>query len=361
MKFKQLTALTLTLAMSQSLFANPVKSIDNPIVDMNINTKNIKIKRNTKGIRELDMTNSTHYNLVKSRLNRANRNIKDYPQLHQTLELQKQQQILKQLNPAKPQEIKSAQPDLIENAHLFLDFNVAVSQDNGVPYLILRAKSSVHGGTLQTYIDILPENEQGEQLASMGSTFNVMDGKDSIAISTISLEALKMQNPDLEAIYVSSYVETEALDGTITSALKYTEYPFTWDHIEQAYPDAFKALSKPTAPVDKPQTAALVETTHLYANQHANSHNSFPHHNYPYYSGAPTIKAGSTLSKVCLNRKYNDCDHNPDQYLEPHLSTNVTIPMRGQVTVPHEIITIYPTGLQPQELTLSTNVYSATG
>lgn len=177
------------------------------------------------GIRKLDMSNPQHYQLAKSRLIKANRIESDYPQLHKTLDIAKGQHLSAKMNMTTSEvpPVSEAEVDIIKEAHFFLDMNLAISSDTNEPYIIVRAKSSRFGGTKATYIDLLLEDANGNQLAPLGSTFNVLYGKDTLATSTISLKSLKANFPNLDTIYASSYVELEQEDGTISTTMKYTE------------------------------------------------------------------------------------------------------------------------------------------
>ncbi len=314
--------------------------------------KNVTVERDENGVRNLDLTNISHYNLAKSRLLKAGKSEKRFPQLHNSLNEIRQQQLLQKKSP-KSMQIKSAEPvptqvDIIENAHFFLDMNVAVSGDNNEAYLMIRAKSSVYGGTQSTYIDLLIEDENGGQLAPMGSTLNVLDGKNTIVSSVVSLKTLKQQFPNLESIFASSYVETENDDGSYTSTLKYTEYPFSWEHIDSVYGD-------------------------LLANNHAsgldaqtNQMEVMNNDGRPVYTALdPVDKNNDAVIKVCLNRNHTDCDYAADQYLDPNEITDVNIPFRGQIRVGHEVTDIYATDLavedRPNGVDEITNIYLQEG
>ncbi|WP_281556778.1 Hint domain-containing protein [Thalassomonas sp. RHCl1] len=326
---KVLMPMALALAVSHNLQASTGATLS-PITIADPAQK-IQVERNEDGVRRLDMTNPSHYKLVKQRLAQAGKDSALFPQLHKTLDVQKTQQLKQKALSGKTYEINTAidetQLDLIKNAHLFLEYNVGVSEDNNEPYLLIRAKSSVYGGTKQTYIDLLLEDGNGNTLAPMGSTFNVLDGKNTLATSQVRLSTLKQQFPNLETIYASSYVETEAADGTITSALKYTEYPFSWDHIDSLYPqaasakDGGKTLSSVTVLSDGKPT---------------------------YTPKAPVDVNTDGVIKVCLNRNHADCDYAADQYLDPNEITDVNIPFDGEIRIPHEIAEIYPTDLAPE-------------
>ncbi|MCG7555915.1 Hint domain-containing protein [Pseudoalteromonas sp. Of11M-6] len=297
------------------------------------------------GIRKLDMSNPQHYQLAKSRLMKANRIESEFPQLHKTLDVAKGQHLSAKMNittPAVPP-VSETDVDIIKEAHFFLDMNLAISSDTNEPYLIVRAKSSRFGGTKATYIDLLLEDANGNQLAPLGSTFNVLDGKDTLATSTISLKSLKANFPDLDTIYASSYVELEQEDGTISTTMKYTEYPFSWEH--------FEALYGSTSPVAKGEASALSLGI-------SSSLDTRPKYN----ATAPIDKNNDAVIKICLNRSHADCDYAADQYREPNEITDVNIPFNGELRVPHEITEIYPTvGDLPNGIDEPTNIYLQEG
>ncbi|MCF2827238.1 MULTISPECIES: Hint domain-containing protein [unclassified Pseudoalteromonas] len=297
------------------------------------------------GIRKLDMSNPQHYQLAKSRLMKANRIESEFPQLHKTLDVAKGQHLSAKMNittSAVPP-VSETDVDIIKEAHFFLDMNLAISSDTNEPYLIVRAKSSRFGGTKATYIDLLLEDANGNQLAPLGSTFNVLDGKDTLATSTISLKSLKANFPDLDTIYASSYVELEQEDGTISTTMKYTEYPFSWEH--------FEALYGSTSPVAKGEASALSVGI-------SSSLDTRPKYN----ATAPIDKNNDAVIKICLNRSHTDCDYAADQYREPNEITDVNIPFNGELRVPHEITEIYPTvGDLPNGIDEPTNIYLQEG
>ncbi|NSY35722.1 hypothetical protein DS891_19525 [Pseudoalteromonas sp. JC28] len=297
------------------------------------------------GIRKLDMSNPQHYQLAKSRLMKANRIESEFPQLHKTLDVAKGQHLSAKMNittSAVPP-VSETDVDIIKEAHFFLDMNLAISSDTNEPYLIVRAKSSRFGGTKATYIDLLLEDANGNQLAPLGSTFNVLDGKDTLATSTISLKSLKANFPDLDTIYASSYVELEQEDGTISTTMKYTEYPFSWEH--------FEALYGSTSPVAKGEASALSVGI-------SSSLDTRPKYN----ATAPIDKNNDAVIKICLNRSHADCDYAADQYREPNEITDVNIPFNGELRVPHEITEIYPTvGDLPNGIDEPTNIYLQEG
>ncbi|KAA1164391.1 hypothetical protein EU508_02360 [Pseudoalteromonas fuliginea] len=299
------------------------------------------------GIRKLDMSNPQHYQLAKSRLIKANRIESDYPQLHKTLDVAKGQHLSAKMNMTTSEvpPVSEAEVDIIKEAHFFLDMNLAISSDTNEPYIIVRAKSSRFGGTKATYIDLLLEDANGNQLAPLGSTFNVLYGKDTLATSTISLKSLKANFPNLDTIYASSYVELEQEDGTISTTMKYTEYPFSWEHFEALYGSASPA-AKGYAPVSALNVGI------------SSSLDTRPKYN----ATAPIDKNNDAVIKICLNRSHADCDYAADQIGDPNEITDVNIPFNGELRIPHEITDIYPTiGDLPNGIDEPTNIYLQEG
>ncbi|WDE13442.1 Hint domain-containing protein [Thalassomonas haliotis] len=346
---KVLMPMALALAVNQNLQAASTGASLTPITVASPVQK-VQVERNEDGVRRLDMTNPSHYKLVKQRLTKAGRDTENYPQLHKTLDVQKAQQLKQKARTGSPHEmsigivIDDSQLDLIKNAHLFLEYNVGVSEDNNTPYLLIRAKSSVYGGTKQTYIDLLLEDGNGNTLAPMGSTLNVLDGKNTLATSQVSLPTLKQQFPDLETVYASSYVETEAADGTITSTLKYTEYPFSWEHIDKLYAEQ---VGTQDGGISTSSVSILSDGKPTYTPK------------------APVDVNTDGVIKVCLNRNHADCDYAADQYLDPNEITDVNIPFEGEIRIPHEIDKIYATDLpldeRPNGVDELTNIYLQEG
>ncbi|NKC21431.1 hypothetical protein CWC29_021880 [Pseudoalteromonas sp. S4498] len=297
------------------------------------------------GIRRLDMSNPQHYQLAKSRLNLAGRDESKFPQLHKTLEVAKQQQLMaKNSIQTTPPPVSETEVDIIKEAHFFLDMNIAISADTNEPYVIVRAKSTRFGGTQATYIDLLLEDGQGNQLAPLGSTLNVLDGKDTTAVSTISLKSLKANFPNIDTLYASSYVELEHEDGSISSTIKYTEYPFSWEHAEAVY----GAIASNDANNKVASEMSIMPAVF----------DGRPKYN----ATAPIDKNNDAVIKVCLNRNHADCDYMPDQVGDPNEITDVNIPFNGELRVPHEILEIYPTtGDLPNGIDEPTNIYLQEG
>jgi hypothetical protein len=359
--------MTLALAISQSLHASSLNEGNASGLLIGANqgqhkdkvakgpaSQRFNVERNHQGVRELDMTNVAQYSMIKSRLDQAGRPAVKFPQLHETLNIKRVQQVAAAKQGTVTQSASLVEePDIIKNAHLFLDMNVAVSDTNNTPYLLIRAQSTVYGGTEMTYIDLLLEDEFGGQLAPMGSTFNVGEGKDTIAYSIVSLDTLKYQYPDLETIYASSYVETEEADGTITSALKYTEYPFSWASVEAAYGHL---MSNKKGDIEQGEVSSL--TTSQTVSSLTGGQPS-------YVEQDPRDINGDTFIKVCLNRSHSDCDYVADQYGNANELTYVNIPFKGSMTVGHEIVEIYPTDLAPENrpngVDTLTNIYLQEG
>lgn len=297
------------------------------------------------GIRKLDMSNPQHYHLAKSRLNLAGRDESKFPQLHKTLEVAKQQQLTaKNSIQTTPPPVSETEVDIIKEAHFFLDMNIAISADTNEPYVIVRAKSTRFGGTQATYIDLMLEDGHGNQLAPLGSTLNMLDGKDTTAVSTISLKSLKANFPNIDTLYASSYVELEHEDGSISSTIKYTEYPFSWEHAEAVY----GAIESNGANNEIASEMSIMPAVF----------DGRPKYN----ATAPIDKNNDAVIKVCLNRQHADCDYMPDQVGDPNEITDVNIPFNGELRVPHEILEIYSTkGDLPNGIDEPTNIYLQEG
>ena len=336
--------LTLALAISQSLHAAPASvKFDavgqSEVISARANSPMYNIPLNAKGQRLLDMTNKAHYDFAKKRLVKAGMKVEDYPQLHRSLdELKQQQEVAKSLAKAKGEvlEVKSiAGVDLIENAHTFLNMQVAVSPVDGKAYLMIRAESSVYEGTTSTYVDLLLEDVNFNQLAPMGATFTMMEGEQVHAVSSVSLDTLKAQYPNLDTIYASSWVETEEPDGTLTSGLRYTEFAWDWDYMEAQYGANMNlaSVSKSQKTLEQPK----------------------------YTAEAPIDINQDGVIKVCLNRDHADCDYKADQYMDPNDITDVNIPFKGQFAVPHLVETIYASGTTPNGIDEDTNIYLQEG
>ncbi|USD31009.1 hypothetical protein J8Z24_18805 [Pseudoalteromonas sp. SCSIO 43201] len=344
--------LTVALAVSNAVAASTINEshLDSSIVSTQSGPAALYGQAVTTpdkfGIRKLDMSNPLHYKLATSRLNQAGRKESQFPQLHKTLEVAKQQHLVAKTAKltATPPPVSESEVDIIKEAHFFMDMNLAISADTNEPYIIVRAKSTRFGGTKATYIDLLLEDEHGNQLAPAGSTLNVLDGKDTTAVSTISLKSLKKHFPNIDTIYASSFVELENEDGTISSTIKYTEYPFSWEHAETIY----GVVAKDSA--NKSSVAEMGITPALYDGR-------------PQYNAtAPIDKNNDAVIKVCLNRQHSDCDYMPDQVGDPNEITDVNIPFNGELRVPHEILEIYPTeGALPNGIDEPTNIYLQEG
>lgn len=330
-------------AFSPVVLANGLEKVDSEQKEQT----RVVVERNASGVRELDMTNSTHVDLVKSRLSNAGKDESSFPQLHRSLnELKTQQEKKKsdlEYGLLNEPVVDPIDVDLIENAHLFLDLNVAISEDNNEPYLIINAKSSVFGGTVATYIDLLledlPSGTPGaRQVAPMGSVLTVLDGKDTLVSSIVNLQTLKENFPDLETIYASSYVETEDENGNIVTALKYTEYPFSWERVDAQY----------NAIVNGPD-------------YNPDNVEQFLNKKIKYDATAPIDLNHDGVIKVCLNRAHSDCDYAADQYRKPNEITDVNIPFTGSVQVPFKLFRIYDSDQQVVGIDEVTNIYLQEG
>ncbi|MCJ8272960.1 MAG: Hint domain-containing protein [Psychrosphaera sp.] len=348
-KLAILAPLTLALAISQNLQAAPalndLVTLEKPSISerSRANSPMYNVKANENGERILDMTNKAHFKFAKQRLLKANMSEADYPQLHQSLhDLKRQQEITKSLigNGEPINATATASADLIKNSHMFLNMQVAVSPIDNQAYLIVRAESTVYGGTNSTFVDLLLENASYGQLAPMGATFTVLEGKQVYAISSVSLDTLKAQNPNLDTIFASSWVETEEADGTLTSGLRFTEYPWDWDYMNAQYGANMKSV-----------TVGAQTTIQTIADGGR-----------PVYTATAPIDLNTDgVIKICLNRNHADCDYAADQYQDPNSITDVNIPFKGQITVPHKIDQIYASNTQPNGINEATNIYLQEG
>ena len=325
------------------------------------------VTRNAMGERELFDQPGTFASRTTAFNARSIKPPERFPQLHQSLLIGQSQQAARAAQAA--QASSSSLPAVnredvdIENAHLFLDMNVAVADDNGEPYLLVRAKSSVFGGTIATYADLLLEDAPNgttgaKQIAPVGSVFKTLDGKDTTVISTVRLSTLRTQFPDLTTIYASSFVEIEDQQGNIKTTLKFTEYPFSWDEIDALYP---AHSGQPSAPVAARHAQARASDTQPTQRSRVSLQSGGP----VYTATAPVDLNIDGLIKVCLNRNHADCDYAADQYMDPNEITDVNIPFAGQIEIPHQITQIYATDTaiedMPSGIDEITNIYLQEG
>ncbi|WDE09847.1 hypothetical protein [Thalassomonas haliotis] len=296
-------------------------------LEISYDSQSVKVAKNALGVRELDMSNMCHFNLVKSRLDKADISEEEFPHLYRNMELKQQQQQLEKLFPTPMQIASLSDKQKIKNSrHLFLAMNVAISPEDNSPYLIIHAKNSVQGGTFTTYLDLLLEDSTGKPLAPMQHTLEFYEGQDTVTTVIVPLLTLKQSFPGLEMIYASSYVETQALDGTITSAIKHSQYPFSWRHIEQAFGDLLNGGTKPAKPAET--TTAQVSTGRLYH----------------YHSLEPADKNRDGIIRLCLTPALPDCDYRDEVIKAETHGMTVNLPFSGQLVIPHEIEAIYPSG-----------------
>jgi len=363
MKFnctKMILPVTLAVLISQSVYAGSTVTVrpdgknnglkDKKVISPVVNVED-RVARNEQGVREIDLTNEKHKELVFDRLNRAGITADKFPQLYLNKETQLEQQLMAKSFPLESMTAMAVpgtidELDIIKNAQFFLDLNVAISEDNNKPYLFVRAKSSVYGGTDSTYIDLMLEDTSGRQLSSIGSALSVQDGKDTVVITGVPLTTLKANFPNLETIIASSYVETE-IGGVIKSAIKYTEYPFDWAHFERLY--------GPQGPVAK-NTLMTTDSFTLGDDDPGKPAYEAIH---PVDGNGGKPKDG--VIKVCLNRAHADCDYEADQYREPNEITDVNIPFEGQLVIPHEVTEIVPSDQTTSTNDEPTNIYLQEG
>lgn len=365
-------AVAISAALSGNSYANAPVQVESSVETANQITSSAMVERNATGVRSLDLTNPEHFALAESRLRLAGKTADKFPQLHRSLAELRGQQLAKKValknqgyEQSSQAPVDPADVDVIENAHLFLDMNLAVAEDNGEPYLLIRAKSSVFGGTTATYVDLLLEDKPNgtagaQQIAPVGSVFTTLEGKDTVVISTIRLNTLREQFPNLETIYASSFVETENADGELHSALKFTEYPFSWEAIERAYGALIDPPPGGDSPITRPPEDGYPKKT-ANGNQYQTLNNGRP----VYTATNPVDINQDNVIKVCLNRNHADCDYAADQYLDPNDITDVNIPFTGQIEVDHKITEIYPTDMpvddRPNGIDEITNIYLQEG
>ena len=356
---KALIPLAISLMASQTILAD--SSTVSSVVDadsairgqLTLRSNNLVdvVPRNSEGVRVIDMTNPLHEKLVKQRLEMAGRTEAKYPQLHKSLQVQKEQQLKQkeamQLNDAPPPIPKPK--DLVEKAHFFIGDNYGVSTLNGKPFLIVKAKSSAFGGTTATYIDLIVKDAvTDEQLAPVGSTFQVgasNNGKDTAAIATISLESLRKNFPNLTEIVADSFVEMEDAEGNVETTVKLTRFPFSWEHIDSIYKSSTEASVESSGVFGLAEEPVEIDPRPVYTALH------------------PVDRPNDEddYIKVCLNRQHNDCDYLPDQVGDPNEITDVNIPFEGQIVVPHKVTEIYASDVLPPGIDEPTNIFLQEG
>ncbi|WDE07569.1 hypothetical protein SG34_012175 [Thalassomonas viridans] len=294
-------------------------------LEISYDTQSVQVAKNARGVRELDMTNMCHFNLVKSRLDKAEISEEEFPHLYRNMELKKQQQQLEKLFPT-PMQISTLadKPEEKKSRHLFLAMNIAISLEDNSPYLVIHTKNSVQGGTFTTYLDLLLEDGSGKQLAPMEHTLEFYEGENTLTTAIVPLVTLKQDFPGLEMIYASSYVETQGLDGTIASAIKHSRYPFSWRYIEQAFGHLLVSGS---------------EAGHAEA--HALDESSVN----PFYHYLSQELVDKVRDNICLTSGLPDCDLPDEQVPAQKQGMAVHMPFGEQLEIPHEITGIYP--LQP--------------
>jgi len=300
------------------------------------------IERNSDGNRLVDMTNPDHAALVFSRFEKAGLRAERFPQLFANQERMRQQQIMAAAFPTESTtDLTEADVDgIIKNAHFFVDSNFGIAEDNGKVYLFVRARSSVFGGTLSTYADLLLEDQHGRAIAPIGSDMSFADGKDTSVISIVSLDNLKRNFPDLTMVVASSFVEVEFPDNRLEGRLKYTQFPFDWNSIEGRY--GLQGAGSAQGLAADGVMAANLDAAPTYI------------------ATDPIDKNHDNVIKVCLNRNHTDCDYPLDQSL-PNATTLVQIPFSGTLVVNHKIDKIWASDELPPELDESTNIYVQEG
>jgi hypothetical protein len=337
-----LTCQVVTAASSVSVKPNTGRGEQDKIIIKPTPKLNLPIERNSDGNRLIDMTNPDHAAVVFSRFEKAGLSAEKFPQLFANQDRLRQQQLMAAAFPTESTaNLTEADVNgIIKNAHFFVDSNFGIAEDNGKPYLFVRARSSVFGGTLSTYADLLLEDQYGRAIAPIGSDISYADGKDTSVISIVSLDNLKRNFPDLTMVVASSFVEVEFPDNSLEGRLKYTQFPFDWATIESRYGLQGAASAEGL-------TSAAVMASALDAAP-------------TYIATDPVDKNNDNVIKVCLNRSHTDCDYPLDQSL-PNATTLVQIPFSGTLVVNHKIEKIWASNELPPELDESTNIYVQEG
>ena len=301
-----------------------------------------QVDRNALGIRPLDMTDPAHFELAKSRLLAADLLTGQYSDLYRLLELQKHQQKL----PASLSYEKAvaAQQKAIKAGHFIQGMTVTVDEYDQQVYLKVSARNTSGGGQEQHYLDIAIRDEKGRLLAGVGASPERVRGQGSLVTTKISLKALKQQYPDLNMIYASSWLMTTADDGTVSSAVKLSRYPFSWQQIAGHNDDA---ASEPAGTEGDSSASIGV----LYSGS-------------PQYRGdSPRDLNWDSVIKVCLNRNLSDCDYGANSL--PGYVPDVLIPFEGEIVIPHQITQVYASDLSPGEMPNGidelTNIYLQEG
>ncbi|WP_281559992.1 hypothetical protein [Thalassomonas sp. RHCl1] len=290
------------------------------------------VPRNAAGVRLLDLTKPTHFNLVKSRLSRGNIGAEQYPWLHKALDEQSAQHPLEA--GFFGQQAQTPQLDIAGPNHTIWPMNVAVDKADNQAYLVVKAINPVAGKGEQIYFDLMLTDENGKLLAPVESRLQFDPSENNALIAKVSLAQLKSQYPQLDMVYASSWAAVQAGDGTVTSALKLSQYPFSWQHIEQQYAD----IGGNKKQRKEPEKLFEQNTTSISSYNLTHQYNSL----------APVDSNGDDVIKVCLTSADADCDYAADS--PPGYVADVHIPFKGQMIVPHEVTRIYASDLAPGQM-----------
>ncbi|WDD97864.1 hypothetical protein [Thalassomonas actiniarum] len=290
------------------------------------------VPRNAAGVRLLDLTKQAHFNLVKSRLSRGNIGAEQYPWLHRALDEQSVQHTPESDSTGQQAQIR--QSDIAGLSHAIWAMNVAVDKADNQAYLVVKAINPAGGKGEQIYFDLMLTDEDGKLLAPVESRLQFDPSENNALIAKVSLTQLKSRHPQLDMVYASSWAAVQAGDGTVTSALKLGQYPFSWQHIEEQYADIGGNKKQLKAP----------EKLFEQNNRAISSYNFTQQYN----SLAPVDSNGDDVIKVCLTSADADCDYAADS--PPGYLADVHIPFKGQMIVPHEITSIYASDLAPGQM-----------
>ncbi|WDE07020.1 hypothetical protein SG34_009090 [Thalassomonas viridans] len=226
------------------------------------------------------------------------------------LALLEQQQDRVKTNQAEPA------AEAAEYSHLFLDMNIARSDDNGQDYLIIQAKSSTLGGSDLTYLDLYLGDDSGSALTDIASELETSNTATTKVQAKVPLTRLKTEFPDLEMIHADSVLDMMVADGSRVTQLISTRYAIPWQQINA------RLASADTASGDNysSQQTKTLQQTELQL-----SH--------------PGDLNGDDQIKFCFNHNYYDCDY-AGGFPPPYKA--VEVPFQGKLVLPYEILAIYP-------------------
>ncbi|WDD97595.1 hypothetical protein [Thalassomonas actiniarum] len=209
----------------------------------------------------------------------------------------------------------------LDYAHLLLDMNIARSEEDGQDYLIVQAKNSVYGGSRSTYIDLFLEDGNGLSLGETGAEFALSNTEQTRVQAKISLAELTRQHTGLDMIRVNSWLDIETHDGNRISQLIFSQYPIPWQQIKARMQSGAQPAN-PTGTLTKQMTLTV---------KHPGDVNQ------------------DKQIRLCLNHGGDLCDY-PQIYAAPDYQT-LEIPLQGQLVLPYQVASVYPSAQQPHELT----------